>query len=264
MCDPYLIASLALTAGGSVAEAKQANAQQDAYNDLSTAIFEAEDNRQNTFQTAADAAFQESLDVSDPAAMAMAESREKADFASKLNSRVDSRVVSEQLPGAGSVSAPRVVGKEADRQLSKASARNSQNITNLTNLRGLEQAMIDAGLKRSHQGQNLSTIGRNARASSNLVPMELEGARMEAQAAGKGWGDFANILNLASLGTGMYGGFKAGGGEFSWDKLFGGSKSPGTPVSLVPKANPKSMMVFGNPQGPRMASSINIGTGGLY
>jgi hypothetical protein len=230
MCDGTLIASLLLAAAGSAAEAKQASEQRSSFNALTDGVFGEEQKRQDLYSGALDDEFQESLASNAPMALNIGEAREKAKFQNMLQNRADAKVVSRQMPGAQN--APRVVNKEVDRQLAKAATINQRDVGNLVALRGMEQAMQNAGVARGRHGQNLAVIGRNAQASDNLVPMELEAAKQKSMGAGSGYGDLAGILKLAALGTGLYGGYQAGaaGAAKTGGKVIGG------PIRLSPSA----------------------------
>lgn len=264
----YILGSMGLNFAKSGVEGLQARAQDRRYSQLTDQIFEAERQRQDAFQAEADTQFQESLAQSSADSVNRDAASEAMAFEQLLKRQGTPRVVSEGMPGTNSSGSPRVVSQEGDRQIAKVNAASGEQGTRLANMQGIGNAFFNSDIGRRQSGNRLAQTGRNAQASEALVNLDMASAEEKAKRAGSGYGDLANILGLASMGTAAYGGFKAGGGDFS--NMFGGGDAVATggPVILSPKSGISSVSPtgFGFPSNPNIMPTKNLfgGTGSLY
>jgi hypothetical protein len=113
-------------------------------------------------------------------------------------------------------SAPKEVKSEIAARMVDAMRRGRQQSQALARLGGTSDAQFtgQTGLLRS--GQDLNRIGGMSRASSAILPYELQ----DANRAGEGWRTVSDLFNIGSMGYGLYNmagtGATAGGGGVNY------------------------------------------------
>lgn len=190
MCDPITIASIALTAGStlanSIAQGKIAKARSN--------VMAAERTRQNAFDQEAQALNTQSQDrYKDFSGQQDEKASELGQYFTdqKIENANDNQAATQELnvPQSGS----NVVVQEEQKQRGKADAYGAQQGAALGNLRSFGDLLGGIGREQSRDAGAIGQIGGFKRGSSNVLPFELEGAN----SAGSGAQMFGDILGLA-------------------------------------------------------------------
>lgn len=98
-------------------------------------------------------------------------------------------------------SAPVEVKSELAARMADAMARGRQQAAALARLGGRSDAQMQGGIALGRSAQDLNRIGNTSRSSSAILPYELQAANSK----GEGWRTVADLFNLGSAVTGMYG-----------------------------------------------------------
>lgn len=208
MCDPLIIAGLALTAGSAVVNTIAAGDDTRARD----AVLAAERIRQNTFDQETAALNTQSQD------RFVGFEPQMAEKATSLGDYLASRVGPSTDPNASvpSVlpsSSSGVVNTERDKQTGEAQAFVDQQTGALAGLRSFGDLLGDISLKQGRDARQIGTVGGFKRGSQNVVPLELN----EASKAGDNMRLFADILGGAGSATTSYG---IGGGTGNLATMF--------------------------------------------
>jgi hypothetical protein len=216
MCDPLVIAGLALSAGAAVTNSMAAGADARARD----AVLAAERMRQNRFDQETDA-------------LNVASQDRYVDFAPQMETRAQS--IGDYLSGAvapdpnSSVpsvlpsSSSGVVNQERANQQEQANEFVGQQQGALADLRSFGDLLGDISLLQSRDATQIGSIGGFKRGSQNIVPFELN----EAAKAGDDMRLFADILGgVGSAATG----YGIGGGWGKLGSMFAAPKA----ISFVP------------------------------
>lgn len=211
MCDPIVIAGLALSAGSAVANSVAAGDDARARD----AVLAAERIRQHGYDQQAAAINQQSQDRYVGFAPQM------ADKAQTLGDYLSSRVApdpSAAVPSALPTSSSGVVNQERQKQTEKAQQYVDQQTGALGNLRSFGDLLGEISLQQGRDASQIGTIGGFKQGSSNIVPLELN----QAGKAGDNWRLLADLLGGAgSVATGY--GINGGSGAIASMFAPGGS-----------------------------------------
>lgn len=211
MCDPLVIAGLALTAGSvvvnSIAAGEDARARD--------SVLAAERIRQRGFDQQAAALNQQSQD------RYVNFTPQMQDKSQQLGDYLSSRVGPDpnaSVPSALPSSASGVVNQERDRQMHKAQQYVDQQAGAAGKLRSFGDLLGEISTLQGRDAGLIGAIGGFKRGSSNIVPLELN----EAAKAGDNWRFLADILGgVGSVATG----YGINGGSGSLGSVFG-AKAP--------------------------------------
>lgn len=115
-------------------------------------------------------------------------------------------------------SAPTEVKSEIASRMVDALRKGRQQSQALAKLGGRSDAQLGGQIDLGRSAGDINSIGRQSRASSAILPYELQ----DANAEGEDWSTIADLFNLASMGTGMYGMTQAPAGIYG-GAAYGGS-----------------------------------------
>lgn len=240
MCDPLSATALALTAGGSFLESKDANknakrvmnAKNDAYetgmitqrrhaDEAGGALSESTQNQgRETFDERND-------QESDRIKNAFANTRVQPDYNTGLTSSAPKNVITARQDASD-----------------KAGAETDRDVNAFSRLGGYKGASFNQGLDRNKFAQLFGNTQSRAGGDMRLLPIEMESAGNNAS---KGPALFPQLLKLGGSALGMYG---AGGGSFSntiEGPVSAGAFGPGVPqTSYGLFQNGKPMQAFGS------------------
>lgn len=225
MCDPLTIGSLALTAGGMVAN----NVAQNRVEKAREGAMSAERIRQQKLDQETEAA---NLHARDNYKDFEGEQGERAsslgdffasqntDIPASASGGVEAETPTEMIP----TNASNVVNSERSKQLTKTKEYSDQQAAALGNLRAFGDLLGEKSREQVRDAGIVGQINGFKRGSSAVLPYELEAANSK----GDGMKLFADVLSgLGSIGTGV--GLSKGGYN-----LFGlNSSGVGGPVSTI-------------------------------
>lgn len=224
MCDPVTAAGLALSAGGSFLQAREANANAKRVEAAKNKAFT--DNMNRNRQFAADAGSiqanntqkqgREEFDVQKEA-----EAQKVQDLFNANRTQPDYNV------GLTSDAPKNVVIARKDAS-DDAREKIDRDVANNANLQGYSGALFNSGLSQSDFSRMFGNIQDKAGANTRLLPIEMNAAANNAQ---KGPSLFPTLLSAAGKGLSLYGGM---GGSFSntiESPVAAGMMGPGKPIT---------------------------------
>lgn len=208
MCDPLVIAGLALSAGSAVVNSIAANADAKARD----SVLAAERMRQQSYDREVDALNNQARDRYVGFVPQMEQTADN--LGDYLSSRVGPSEDVNAVPSALPSSTSGVVNQERAKQTDEAQDYVDQQVGALASMRSFGDLLGDISLMQGRDARSVGTIGGFKRGSQNLVPIELN----EAAKAGDNWRLFADILGGAGSAATSYG---IGGGSGNLASLFG-------------------------------------------
>lgn len=222
MCDPLVIAGLALTAGSAVVNSIAAGEDARARD----SVLAAERIRQNQYdqETAAlNAQSQDRFVDFEPQMEAKQQS---------LGDYLETRIADPNaaVPSALPSSSSGVVNQEREKRASEAQDFVDQQSGALAGLRSFGDLLGDISLLQGRDARQIGTVGGFKRGSQNVVPLELN----QAAKAGDDMRLFADILGgVGSVATG----YGIGGGSANvgtaLTRMFGNATTD--PIGMMPK-----------------------------
>lgn len=243
MCDPVTATALALSAGGTYLETREANKNAKRVQQAKNATFERNMIEQQKFADEAGAAFNHNIDKQgrdqfdeqqqqsqDQFKKAFADVRTQPDYNTALPPSAAKNVV--------------IARKQAK---SKADETTNRDLEGLSGLQGYGGALFNQGLDRNEFGRLFGNINDEALAKNRLLPIELQAAANNAQ---KGPSLFPTLLKAGGMALGMYGaanGITSFGDKIVEGPVAAGTFGPGAPVTQ-----------------PGLFSSMKTSFGGLY
>lgn len=202
MCDPLTIGSLALTAGGavanSIAQSKVEKARRGA--------IEAENIRQRKLRQEADAINAGAAERYDEFG---ADQENRAAKLAEFFSG-ESREQAKPLAPPGSqlpTTASNITLSEQRKQRAETAARDTAAADALANFRSFGDLLGEISRMQGRDASQINTLGGFMRGSQNVLPLELEAANNK----GAGWRTFGDLLNAGGMVTGVM----SGAGVFS-------------------------------------------------
>jgi hypothetical protein len=217
MCEPVTLAGAALSAAGTLYNAReQAQNQARAVNAANAATM-AELERQRGFQQQADESFAQTLGMTN--SQATAEQRQRGEqnrneLAARIAPNVD---FTEALPQ----STPQVVRSAATTASANQAAESEARARNLAALQAYGDGSFGQMLNIGRGANQMRDINAASVGSANLLPLERQAAARNAQKAPSMFGD---VLGLAGQGLSLAG--------FTGYSPFGSSAAAGRPSSL--------------------------------
>ena len=239
MCEPTIIAGMALSAAGTMYNQNQQQKNMSRGITAKNAAAEAEMIRQEGFQDEASAAFKDSQGVHDKSKQDFELEQQKQQRGAKIEKAL--ATPNEYAPVKGS--APSVVKGEIARKINDAFKSGKKTASALGNMGAWGDQQFNNRVALSRHGGQIGEIANNARSSASLLPLEQQAAYQNAQ---KAPGMFGDLLKAAGTGMSMYG--MAGGDAFSG---FGGG--------VTPNSYPGSIAGTGNIYGPAAGAPTQLG-----
>lgn len=210
MCDPLTIGSLAL-AGGSLVANKIGSDQQSAERDR---VMKAENERQQGYENQSQGVFSQSIAKVQKPTTDAAVTKEAADRTASDSALIDQG--GNYVPVTGS--APQEVGQSIARATKQALSRNKEQARLNANTSAVAGVNQKQGIDLGRDAQWQSIFAGNRKASSDVLPLELQ----DANRAGAGARGIGQILSIGSTAAGMAG--LAGAGP-SWGSIFGSGQA---------------------------------------
>ena len=206
MCEPTIIAGMALNAAGTMYNNRQIAKNQTAMQRARNEAAAAELSRQEGYQNEATGYFDDSL-------ANWRKENQDAEIANVERSRTEK--IEEQLGPANeyaptSGSAPSVVNTEIARKVNDAMKAGKKYGQGLARLGAFGDQQFNNRLFMGQQGGKLGEVSTTAGRSANLLPLEQRVAASNAQRSPNMFGD---LLKRAGTGASMYG--MTGGDLFS-------------------------------------------------
>jgi len=177
MCDPVTATALALSAGGSYLQQREADKNAKRVQDAKNNAFEAEQIRQRAFQDEVGAAFGENVNKQgrenfdeqkqveeDRFKQAFAERRVQPDYNTGLRTNAPKNVV---------------LARQAESD--KASAETDRDVGNLAGLQGYGNALFNQGLDQSQFARLFGNVQDKAYGQTRLLPLRMQSAANNAR-----------------------------------------------------------------------------------
>jgi hypothetical protein len=226
MCDPFTIASVALTAGSMAAN----SVAQSKVNKARNGAMEAERIRQRQLQQEADALNAVSQD------RYQGFEGKQDERSSELGKYFTDQVQSiPEATGAPTETVPtsssNIVNTEKKKQGEKTKAFSTQQATALGNLRGFGDLLGETSRLQGRDAAQIGTVGGMMKGSQSVLPLELEAANNK----GSGWKTFGDLLSAGATISGGVGAAKAAaGGNTIFSSAAQGPSLPGMPAPRAP------------------------------
>lgn len=220
MCDPLVIAGLALSAGSAVANSVAATNDARARD----SVLAAERIRQNTYDQEIQALNNQSQDrYVDFTPQMEGRAQTLGDYLATDVAPDPNSAVPSALPSSSSS----VVNQEIDKKRGEAQEFVNQQTGALADMRSFGDLLGDLSLLQGRDARTIGTIGGFKRGSQGIVPYELN----EASKAGDDMRLFADLLGGAGTIATGYG---IGGGSSALAGMFAAPKAAKTAVSFIP------------------------------
>ena len=224
MCDPMTATAVALSAGGSFLEAREANKNQKRITNAKNNVYQQNMRRQEEYAAESTRAFNENLEKQGREGFDDQAGEEKERFTQAFGSR---RTNPDYTVGTVA-SAPRNVILSRQRESDEATAETDRDVDALSSLQGFTGAGFNQGLSRNEFARAFGNLSDKAIRDSNLLGLDLQQAANNANRAPS---LFPTLLKAAGSGLGMYG---AAGGTFGNTLVEGplplSGIGPGAPV----------------------------------
>jgi len=240
MCEPTTALGLALSAGGSFLQQREANSNARSAANARNQQFEAERIRQQQFADEAGAAFNQN--VQQQGAENFEENRqvEQDEFVQTFN---DNRTEGDYSVGLRN-SAPRNVVLAREAANNEANSETERDVNNLAALSSYTNAAFNQGLDRNEFARAFGNIQDEASRQSGLLGLRINSASNNAQSAPSA---FPGLLGAAGSGLAIAG--AAGNSLFDTESLrpSGTFVGPGAPnPGLITQAGSFLQDPFGN------------------
>jgi hypothetical protein len=223
MCDP-VSAGLALSAGGTFLETREANKNAKRVQNAKNNAYEENMIRQQQYADEAGAQLKTSTEQQGREEFDKQKDVEADKFIKAFG---DNRTQADTSVGLRS-STPKNVVLARQRASDEATAETDRDVGNLAGLKGYGGALFDSGLDRNKFSRAFGNIQDTAGRDMNLLSLDLQQA---ANNANKAPSLFPQLLKAGGTALGMYG---AGGGAFSntvEGALPASGIGPGAPVT---------------------------------
>lgn len=224
MCDPVTAAGLALSAGGTYLQQREASKNADRVTDAKNAAFVQDMNQQRQFADEAGAAFNHNIQKQGKENYDETRNAETAKFEQAFNER---RTQPDYNVGL-SPNVPKNVVIARQQASDEASAETDRDVGNLADLFGYGSAGFGAGLNRNEFARNFGNLQDKASGQTRLLPLRINAAANNAQ---RGPSLFPTLMKAAGQGLSLYGG---AGGSFTntvEGPVKAGTFGPGAPVT---------------------------------
>lgn len=219
MCDPVTAAGLALSAGGTFLQQREADKNAKAMMNAKNAAFTHNMNRNTQF--AADAG---AIQANNTQKQGREEfDLQKAQEAEKIEQLFgQTRTQPDYNVGAAEGALPKNVVLARQQASADAAAETDRDVSNNAALQGYSGAMFNSGLSQSDFARMFGGIQDKAGANTRMLPLEMNAA---ANNAAKAPSLFPTLMKLAGTGMSLYG---AGSGTTSFfDQTKMGPLAPG-------------------------------------
>lgn len=224
MCDPVTAAGLALSAGGTFLQQREANKNAKRVANAKNQVYEQNMIRQQQYADEAGAAFNHSTNQ---------QGREEFDQqkkveADRIKQAFEGRRTQPDYNLGNQSSAPKNVVLARKRASDEAKAETDRDVDNLSQLSGYGGALFNSGLDRSEFARLFGNIQDEASRDSRLLGLDLQAAANNAQKAP------SLFPTLLKAGGQALTGFGASGGSFTntvEGPVAAGTFGPGAPVT---------------------------------
>lgn len=219
MCDPVTATALALSAGGTYLESREANRNADRITDARNNAFQREMIKQRQFADESGAAFNHSIQKQGRESFdeeAAAESEKLKQAFGNVQTQPDYNNMGMLASTPGNVAA---ANKEA---VNKADQKTSRDLEGLSKLRGYGGALFNQDLGRSDFARLFGNIQDKAAGQNRIMPLEIEAAGNNASRTPS---LFPTLLKGVGMAMGMYG--AANNVTSLRDKVAAGPLKPG-------------------------------------
>ena len=230
MCDPVTATALALSAGGTFLETREANKNAQRVQNARNAAFQEGMNRQARFADESGAAFNHNITKQGRQAFdeqaAVENERMKQAFA-----RVETQP---DYNNTGTLaSTPNNVVMAQREAVNKADEKTTRDLNNSAALQGYTGALFNQDMSRNEFARLFGNLQDKASRDSNLLPLEMQAAGNNAS---KSPSLFPTLLKGAGMAMGMYAG--ANGITSFGDKIVPGAMPAGVYGPGVPTVQP--------------------------
>lgn len=240
MCDPVTATAMALSAGGSFLEQREANTNAKRMANARDQTYQANVIKQNRYADESGQAFADNT-----------QSQGRESFDERINQETDrinkafadTKIQPDYNTGLVSNAPKNIITARQDAS-DEASAETGRNADAFAKLGGYKGASFNQALDRNKFARLFGNIQSQAGGESRLLPLEIQAASNNAN---KGSSAFPQLLKAGGAGLGMFG---AGGGSFTntvESPLAAGAMGPGTPVTSYGLfQNGKPLQAFGS------------------
>lgn len=217
MCDPVsaTVASLALSAGGTYLETREANKNAKRVQEAKNATFERNMIEQRKFADEAGAAFNHNIDKQGRENFDEQQQQSQDQFKQAFGDIRTQPDYNVALPSSAAKNVVIARKQAAD----KANETTNRDLEGLSGLQGYGGALFNQGLDRNEFGRLFGNISDEALSKNRLLPIELQSA---ANNASKAPSLFPTLLKAGGQALGLYsaaGGFAGAGATPSAETL---------------------------------------------
>jgi hypothetical protein len=219
MCDPVTATGLALSAGGTFLQSREADKNAKRAQQAKEGAFTENINRNARFADEA-GAFQKTN--TQKAGRENFDAEKDASAQDLKQAFTDIRTQPDYNVGAAAGALPKNVVMAREAASKDAGAKTDRDVDNLSQLQGYGGALFNQGMDQSAFARLFGGIQDKAGANTRLMPLEMNAAAANSQKAPS---LFPTLMKLAGTGMSMYG---AGSGTTSFfDKTAAGPLAPG-------------------------------------
>lgn len=211
MCEPATLAGLALSAGGTFLQQREANKNASRVANAKNDAYEANIIRQKQYADEAGVAFNESTDNQGREAF----DENQVSEADRVKQAFSSIKTTPDYNVGLRASAPKNVVNSRERESDAASAETQRDVDNLAQLSGFQNALFNSGLDRNEFARKFGNIQDTASRDSRLLGLDINAA---ANNANKAPSLFPTLLKTAGQVTSAVGAASTPGETINWNQ----------------------------------------------